>query len=412
MRGDVMRRAALIRASRVMAYAMLDARALGDWNANTARAATTAYASGDALDATESFFDGFSWQREGRFGMSYDVARRAFAVFRERDDESVGVTRARTGERAYDAAISPNEDVFAATARDAPTTTRRADGDGEIVASYVSVDRRSDEPRSACGVGYVCGGTMLACGVDGAVDVFDVTRPGRTPAMRAETRSRDDLDGGGQRGLVSCVDACPTENHLFCAGSYAGGRDAIDCGVYDARAEGGRACSWSARGGGVTQVRWSVDGNFIYTASRRSDDILCVDVRNTLGVVYALKRAAHGTNQRIRFDLEPCGAHLVTGGVDGFVRAFDLRTGEEVGRTQVSPNGACVNAVSFHPYSCAVAGSSEKFRRLACVVGERVFVDVSGDDSDSDDSDDSDAVKRNDFGVSFWDYPTIEASWA
>ena len=158
MRGDVMRRAALSRASRVMAYAMLDARALGDWNANTARAATTAYASRDALDATESFFDGFSWQREGRFGLSYDVARRAFAVFRERDDESVGVTRVRTGERAYDAAISPNEDVFAATERDAPTTTRRADGDGEIVASYVSVDRRSDEPRSACGVGYVRGG--------------------------------------------------------------------------------------------------------------------------------------------------------------------------------------------------------------------------------------------------------------
>lgn len=393
-----------------MAYARLDARALGGWCAATARARATPYARLDALDATESFFDGFQWQRDGRFGLSYDVARRAFAVFR--DDGDGGDARYVPGhERAYDAAISPNEDVFAATERDAPTTTRRADGDGEVVASYVSVDRRSDEPRAACGLGYVCGGGMLACGVDGAVDVFDVTRPGRTPATRAETRSRDDLDGGGQRGLVSCVDACPTENHLFCAGSYAGGRDAIDCGVYDARAEGGRACSWSARGGGVTQVRWSVDGNFIYTASRRSDDILCVDVRNTLGVVYALKRAARGTNQRIRFDLEPCGAHLVTGGVDGFVRAFDLRTGEEVGRTQVSPNGACVNAVSFHPYSCAVAGSSEKFRRLACVVGERVFVDVSGDDSDSDVSDVSDAIKWNDFGVSFWDYPTIEALW-
>ena len=88
-------------------------------------------------------------------------------------------------------ARSPIVAGSAAPARDAPTTTRRADGDGEIVASYVSVDRRSDEPRSACGVGYVCGGTVLACGVDGAVDVFDVTRPGRTPAMRAETRSRD-----------------------------------------------------------------------------------------------------------------------------------------------------------------------------------------------------------------------------
>ena len=51
-------------------------------------------------------------------------------------------------------------------------------------------------------------------------------------------------------------------------------------------------------------------------------------------------------------------------------------------------------------------------KAAAPLPGERVFVDVSGDDSDSDDSDDSDAVKRNDFGVSFWDYPTIEASWA
>lgn len=48
-----------------------------------------------------------------------------------------------------------------------------------------------------CGVGYVCGGMMLVCGVDGVVDVFDVTRFGRTSATRAEIRSRDDLDGGG-----------------------------------------------------------------------------------------------------------------------------------------------------------------------------------------------------------------------
>lgn len=71
----------------------------------------------------------------------------------------------------------------------------------------------------------------------------------------------------------------------------------------------------------------------------------------------------------------------------------------------------CVNVVLFYLYLCVVAGSSEKFRRFACVVGERVFVDVFGDDFDFDDFDDFDVVKWNDFGVFFWDYLMIEVLW-
>ena len=61
-------------------------------------------------------------------------------------------------------------------------------------------------------------------------------------------------------------------------------------------------------------MAFSKDGNFLYTGARRDTDIFCWDVRYTSGVVYCLKRDTGATNQRIAFDIEPCGRHLATGG--------------------------------------------------------------------------------------------------
>ena len=44
----------------------------------------------------------------------------------------------------------------------------------------------------------------------------------------------------------------------------------------------------------------------------------------SLGVVYALPRDAGATNQRIQFDIEPCGRHLATGGQVIDARGADL----------------------------------------------------------------------------------------
>ena len=60
-------------------------------------------------------------------------------------------------------------------------------------------------------------------------------------------------------------------------------------------------------------MTFSRDGNYLYTGARRNPDILCWDVRAASGIVYRLPRASAGTNQRIAFDIEPCGRHLVTG---------------------------------------------------------------------------------------------------
>lgn len=61
------------------------------------------------------------------------------------------------------------------------------------------------------------------------------------------------------------------------------------------------------------QVQFSADGNFLYTGARRDPALHCWDVRYTSGVVYTLHRASATTNQRIQFDIEPCGRHLASG---------------------------------------------------------------------------------------------------
>ena len=106
------------------------------------------------------------------------------------------------------------------------------------------------------------------------------------------------------------------------------------------------------------QLCFSADGNFLYTGARRDTTIRCWDVRyasgewppggrhvdtcvsccshaypcSDAGVVYSLERASGGTNQRMTFDVEPCGRHLATGGEDGLLRTFDLRDGSAAGQ--------------------------------------------------------------------------------
>lgn len=63
----------------------------------------------------------------------------------------------------------------------------------------------------------------------------------------------------------------------------------------------------------MVQVKFSADGNFLYTGARKDPDILCWDVRHTSDVVYRLQRDTADTNQRIQFDIEPVGRHLASG---------------------------------------------------------------------------------------------------
>ena len=376
----------------------------------------------------DAFPTAVAWSRDGRACVAYDAAARAFERWDEGEgdaDACDGAWGATSGERAYCFVVDARGETVTSSERDAPTTTRDL-RTGALVASYLSYDEK-DEVVAACGIGYLNDFERLACGCDGFVDVFDVSRPGRVASARVRTRTKDTAYErlGSQRGLVSCVDGCPIERDVFACGSFSGARGVIDCGVYDARDANGRVASWASGGGGVTQTKWSACGNFVFVASRKSDFISCVDVRRTGAEVYTLERRAGDTNQRIAFDIEPCGAHLVTGGVDGCLRAFDLREGVEIMPVDANTgesyrvriaDGACVNSFAFHPYASAPSGAIRRgFRsrfNAVCAVGERIFPNAFDDASDVSDAD-SDVERssesvRDAFGVYFLSYPTTD----
>lgn len=106
----------------------------------------------------------------------------------------------------------------------------------------------------------------------------------------------------------------------------------------------------------MQQVQFSRDGNFLYSGARKDPSIVCWDVRITRAPVYTITRASSTTNQRIQFDIESCGRHLVSGGEDGCCRVFDLMTGELAQKIEVAED--TVNGAMFHPYAPLLATGS------------------------------------------------------
>ena len=87
----------------------------------------------------------------------------------------------------------------------------------------------------------------------------------------------------------------------------------------------------------ATALAWSPCGWYLFSAARRDGAVRCWDVRradsvlpsssaNAFGCALSLSRASSSTQQRIALAVEPSsGRHLLSGGEDGWVRAFDLR---------------------------------------------------------------------------------------
>lgn len=64
--------------------------------------------------------------------------------------------------------------------------------------------------------------------------------------------------------------------------------------------------------GGVTQIRFSQDGHYLFSGGRMDPEILCWDIRNPGKLVYSILRKVD-TQQKIQFDLSSDGTYLITG---------------------------------------------------------------------------------------------------
>ncbi|ORX58224.1 WD40 repeat-like protein [Hesseltinella vesiculosa] len=151
------------------------------------------------------------------------------------------------------------------------------------------------------------------------IEVFDLQAPGHSSSTKFPTTpNRKSKDG--LKGRISCLDFNPDKSGMFAAGTY---NQAV--GLFDQRNH--QLCSKYAidAGNGVTQVKFSPDGNHLFVASRQASAIQCWDVRQSGNLMYELNRPGK-TNQRIHFDMDPTGQVLISGDQHGHVLAYDLTT--------------------------------------------------------------------------------------
>ena len=318
---------------------------------------------------------------------------------------------------------------------DALTTTTYLSSSKREKCSY-SVKNRNDElvPSISCAFtgngGKVLGGRREERGAC----VWDANRPGHEcQVVGFDTQSKLTscfASGNEYNGFIENSDG-----NIFAAGSYEDGNSVC---VYDLRDgfNGSDCCVLSITnphknektgkmGGGVTRLKFSADGRALFSSARKSNSILCWDLRaNVNGSLFTnIQRPNVRSNAKTKFDIEPCGKHLVSGGDDGILRCFDLdQNGKEVFAWKAPPKDAevLIAAFTFHPLASSLKeladrkeedGKNDSERIMndvalgASACGERMYhpstrrkftttttTSTSDDSSDNSDSSDSDST--------------------
>jgi WD40 repeat protein len=251
----------------------------------------------------------------------------------------------------------PESALLLASSKDQPIVLWDA-FTGSQRAQYVGYNHL-DEVIPALAVAFNADGTRVYGGYDMSIQMFDVSRPGRSIAKANTSSTRKSCHG--QRGLISAISANNFNGDgdaLIACGSYAGSVWCYDpislssvCSLHELDAH-------RVHARGVTQVEWSSDGRTVFAAYRNSTHITAWDVRNNKAPLGVFLRDAN-TNQHLKFAVN--GNLLVTPCRSKGVVVYDWLTGEE--QAVIGEPGSSVNGVSLHPRGVVAA--------LTC--GERIW---------------------------------------
>lgn len=262
---------------------------------------------------------------------------------------------------------------------------------GQLRASYSVIDHRERFVGPNV-ISFNPGGTHIYCGYENMIEIFDVQRPGQASSKIPTIPNRKSKQG--QKGIISCLDF--SVDGLYAAGSYS-----QSVGIYD---ETNHELCLKLTGiqGGVTQVRFTPDGNFLFTASRTSNVISCWDIRDTANVLYELPRPGK-TSQRITFDIDPNGKTLVSGDQHGNILFYDISNPGNEDQAE----DRLLHCLKGHQdiTSCATWNPMYPWLLATC-SGQRKFDLVDSDsDSDSDDDDDDPQDHVIDNSLCIWQVP-------
>ncbi|KAI8918189.1 WD40-repeat-containing domain protein [Powellomyces hirtus] len=256
---------------------------------------------------------------------------------------------------------------------------------GQLRCSYVAFDHLDQVQAPNC-LTFNLDGTKLYCGFNNLIQIFDTHRPGRDCVRKPTSPNKKSKKG--QKGLISSIAFNPDQSGMYAAGSYTG-----SIGLYDERNDELLCQMRDTDGRGITQVEFSRDGSYLFSASRKSDKLLAWDIRNTGDILATYPRLGN-TNQRISFSLDPSGRYLSTGDQTGDVLIYDLHTNELAKRFQGHQD--VVSSAVFHP-TLPLLGTCSGQRRdiiLDAPVydanGAVEYIDVDASDADTDEDEEGD----------------------
>jgi len=218
------------------------------------------------------------------------------------------------GESIYDIAWYPlmnaateGTSCYAVTSKDHPIHLYDATTH-DIRCSYNGINRLDelDSARSLC---FNNDGSRLYAGSDRVVRCFDLASPGRQISEVHTTKNRKDKSG--IKGIISCLSFNPDVSGAYAAGSFAN-----SVGVY-VENQNRSALELQNLSCGVTGLKWSRCGSYLWIGGRKSKDLLCWDIRHTRCEVGRVPRAAD-TNQKLSFDIDPWGKYVASGDTQGW----------------------------------------------------------------------------------------------
>lgn len=259
----------------------------------------------------------------------------------------------------------PSTALILSSQRDHPTRLSNA-LDGSKVASYPLINPTTEAFISPHSLLFSRGGSHFVAGSENLISVFDVSRVGEGPISYLPTSPKRSSGVMGMRGIISALDIDDS------SGILAAGTFSRHVGLYDNGGQGdcvgvfcvqGTDADEEIGGAGITQVKWSSDGRYLYIAERRSDGVMFYDIRKTGQLLGWLVGRNARTNQRLGIDVVnvESGTNIWAGGMDGYIRRW-LNPHEHQGSVESSMEWRgqddAVSSVVGHQSGSALASCS------------------------------------------------------
>lgn len=247
------------------------------------------------------------------------------------------------------------------------------------LASYKFVDKLTEAVTAPMSLVWSPDGAYFYAGQKNKIGIFDLTyTDDPITTIRTIPSDRNKLKGGGWgfKGDISALSHSPPTSTINAQVLAAGTRTRC-VGLYSVTSakeithfalpgmiNGQRTDNPNLQdiiGQGITQLKWSPDGQYLYVAERSSDVVLVYDVRNfQLALGHCAGRKAL-TRHKMDFDLwqmdDGSGTHEIwAGGTDGKARVWRnpyLREGAVEADEVIDMGEDPVSSVLVHPYGHA-----------------------------------------------------------